>query len=354
MKNIVLVLFAAAAIALGGVAVVQQKKNVEQRQTIAALQADAQEKAQVIAELKSATEKAEARQRNLAQLAEDLGKEAKEARAAAETNASAAPPVALPAPPAAGTADKDAKGGFGKMLAGMMKDPQMKKFIREQQRTMMNQLYDPLIKRLGLSAEEAGQFKELLADNMMNSAEKATSLLGTAQGTNHTEMVQAMAADQKAFDEQVKAFLGEDRYAQYKEYQTTAGERTQLNLFKQQNAGSEHPLTDQQTEQLLALMKEEKQNAASQGGQVPSGMGNDSQSLQAVLSEEQGEKLIQTQTTINQRVLDRARGVLWPDQFTSFAQFQTNQLQMMRMGLSMARKLMTPDAGGTPSDEGAK
>ena len=48
------------------------------------------------------------------------------------------------------------------MISKMMQDPDTRKFIREQQRMMMDQMYGPLVKQLGLTPEEAAQFKDLL------------------------------------------------------------------------------------------------------------------------------------------------------------------------------------------------
>jgi hypothetical protein len=71
--------------------------------------------------------------------------------------------------------------------------------------------------------------------------------------------------------------------------------------------------------------------------------------MQAMLSGEGTEKLIQTQDTINQRAYERARQVLTPGQLEPFGQFQTNQLRMMRLGMNMARKFMgTDEAQRTP------
>jgi hypothetical protein len=214
---------------------------------------------------------------------------------------------------------------------------------------VMDQLYAPLVKQMGLTPEEAAQFKDLLAGNMMKGAEKATSLFGGGAATNRTEMIRTLTEEQKSFDGQVREFLGESRYAQYKDYQQTVGERTQLNQFRQQAAGGENALSDQQTEQLLAIIKEEKQAVAAATGQPLPGAGQDQANMQAMLSGEGTEKLIQTQDAINQRVYERSRQVLAPGQLESFGQFQTNHLRMMRLGMSMARKFMgTDEAQQTP------
>jgi hypothetical protein len=152
-------------------------------------------------------------------------------------------------------------------------------------------------------------------------------------------MLEKLAADQKELDEQIRGFLGESRYLQYKDYQQTVGERTQLSQFQQQTAGSDHPLSDQQTESLLTFMKEEKEAAATEArlplpGEIP-----DAATMQAMLSGEGLDKLLQTQETVNQRVYERSRELLSPEQLGDFGKFQTNQLRMMRMGL----KFMAPE-----------
>jgi hypothetical protein len=352
MKKMLTVFLAVATFALGAVCVFQAHKLAEQKVQTAELRADAEQQSQQLQDLATQQERGEAQRRQLQELTDQLTAELKARQSATQGMQPKieATPTPFPAPPT-GTPDKSSNG-FGGMLAKMMQDPEMKKFIRDQQRTMMDQLYSPLIKQMGLNPDEASKFKELLADNIMKGAEQATSLFGEGAGTNQTTALASLADQQKSLDDQLKAFLGDDRYALYKDYQQTANERTQLNLFKAQ-MGSDNPLTDQQTEQLLALMKEEKQTMAANGQMLP-GAGQDGsnlKSLQAMLSGDQADKLMQAQETANQHVYDRARAILAPDQLDAFGKFQTNQLQMMRMGMSMARKMFAPDKSDSGTSE---
>jgi hypothetical protein len=203
---------------------------------------------------------------------------------------------------------------------------------------MMDQLYTPLIKRMGLTPEEADQFKDMLTDNMMNAAGKTFSVLGGAASTNGVPAVNSLVADQKSFDEQVKAFLGDARYAQYQQYQETSAQRMQLNAYKLQ-AGSDYTLTEPQTEALLTVMKEEQKNAAAASGLPVGDMDKDPSKLQALFSEGKMDQLMQVQETVTQQVYDRARRILSPDQLESFGKFQTNQLQMMRASMGMMKGL---------------
>ena len=339
MKNTLIAVFIATSVALGAICVVQWQKLSGQKIQTAILRAELEQKAQEITELQVSQKLLDQQRRKFLDQAGDL---AQKLQAQRQTDAKAAK---RSTPDAATESDdkKTDKGGFGNFLAKMMEDPDTKKLIREQQRMMLDQLYSPLIKQMDLTPEEATQFKDLLADNMMKAAEKATSFLGGGSSTNRSQMLSAVAEEQKNFDEQLRGFLGETRYAEYKEYQQTVGERTQLNLYQQQNAGGASALTEQQTEQLLGFMQEEKRAVTSANGLPLPGENQDPASLQAMFSGEGTEKLLQSQETINQRVYDRAKGTLSENQLGAFGKFQTNQLQMMRMGMNMARKFMTPE-----------
>jgi len=350
MKKLVL-LFGATTLGLAALCLVQSRRLAARQEQVASLNAQVEQTAQESESLQASEKRASEHAQDLLRQTDDLTAQLK-ARQQAEPSVttplpSATPDVAViesPAGVAGTTKPAEDKSGFGSLLSKMMSDPESRKFIRDQQRMMMDQLYAPLVKQLALNPDESEKFKDLLADNMMKGAENASSLFGG--GTNQTLALTNLTSAQKSFDDDLKAFLGDDRYAFYKDYQQTVNERMQLNQFKQM-AGTENPLTDQQTEALLAIMKEEKAATAAATGQSFPGVGNDTAGFQTMLSDDSVEKLLQAQGTVNDRVYQRASQLLSPDQMTAFGRFQTNQLQMMRMGMTMARKFLTPDTSAT-------
>ena len=126
------------------------------------------------------------------------------------------------------------------------------------------------------------------------------------------------------------------------------GERAMLNQFKQQ-AGSDYNLSDPQTEALLTFMKEEKKNVAASTGLPLGDSGQDPAKLQALMSDDKVDQFMQAQETISQRVYDRARTILSPDQLDTLGRFQTNQMQMMRMGMGMVKTMFGPDKPTAPA-----
>jgi hypothetical protein len=338
--KIVSFILAIATATLVAVCVIQSQKLGEQKTQLANAKEEIEQNSAELEKLEAAQKHSRAQRDALLHQADILTAELQTARAtqpppsveASATNTAAGQPVAD------ARAAKDDGAGFGKMLSKMMQDPEMKKFIKAQQKVMVDQLYGPLAKKLAMTPEDTDKFKELIADNMANSAEKATSMFGGGDATNRTAAIEAITANQKSFDEQMKSFLGDDRYSEYKSYQETVGERTQLNQFQQQNASGGNALNDQQVDQLLTLMKEEKQSAISRGDSI-FGDTKDPAKVQEMLAGGQLDKMLQGQEEINERVYDRARDVLTPSQLNSFGAFQTNQLTMMRMGMSMAKQM---------------
>jgi hypothetical protein len=328
-------LLAFAALALGVICLLQYDKLIDLKTKLAAVAADSDQKSRDLFEMETARKQIEQQQQDLRRQADTLTAQLQERHAAEQKLAAA---VASVNSNRTAAAKPDSAGGLGSMVSKMMSDPGMKKMIRDQQRSMMDSLYTPLMKRLALSPEETAKFKDLLADNMMSNAEKATAMMGA---TNRADMVATMTAEQKTFAEQVKAFLGDERYAQYQDYQMTVGERMQLNMLKQQ--GGDNPLSDAQTDQLLGIMKEEKQKVGSELGQNLSGPAGEQAKLEAMLSDEQADKLFQSQEAVNARVYDRAKDVLSAEQLDAFGKFQTNQISMMHMGINMAKKMFAPE-----------
>jgi hypothetical protein len=344
MKSTLTWLLAVTTLTLAVVCVMQTRKFAEQQTQLAALRAEADEKTQQIETLQAAQKLSEKQRHELMGQAEELAAQL-QARQLAETNVIALAPT-NPPPVSASEKPDEAKGGLGKMISKMMQDPDTRKFIREQQRMMMDQMYSPLIKKMGLTPDEATQFKTMLADNAMKAADSASSMLGGLGSSNQTQAVSALTTSQKSFDEQVQAFLGDDRYAQYKDYQETVSERTLLNQFKQQ-AGSDYNLNDQQTEALLTFMKEEQKNVATTTGLPLGQTDNDPAKLQSLFSDGKVDELLQAQETVGQRVYDRARTILSPDQLDTLGRYQTNRMQMMRMGMNMMRTMFQPDQPAT-------
>jgi hypothetical protein len=214
--------------------------------------------------------------------------------------------------------------------------------MREQQKAMINLMYSGLFKELNLAPEEKDKLKMLLTDAQMRNIENAQGLLSgdDKQGTA-AEAQKQIADAKKQADVEIKALLGGERFATYEDYQKNVSERMQLDQFKNQIAGENMPLRDDQAAQLMQIMKEEK-------AAVPPVIPTDQTQVpkKEQFTAENLEKQVQWMEDYNRRVLGRAQSVLAPEQFKQYQTFQEQQASMQKLGLSMARQMFGGEKGG--------
>ncbi|HWN94013.1 MAG TPA: hypothetical protein VNT99_03185 [Methylomirabilota bacterium] len=243
----------------------------------------------------------------------------------------------------AGEGDGALGKGMGEMLGKMMKDPAMREMMREQQKVAINMMYSGLFKDLNLSPEEKEKFKTLLTDAQMKNLDSAQGLFGGEDKQGSAEAIAKQTAEAKTqTDAEIKALLGDERFAIYEDYQKNMGERMQLDQFKSQIAAENMPLRDDQAVQLSQIMKEEK-------AAVPPIIPTDQTQMptKEQLTAENLEKQMQWMEDYNRRVLARAQSVLSPDQFKQYQTFQEQQLSMQKLGMNMARQMFGGEKSGS-------
>ena len=244
----------------------------------------------------------------------------------------------------AGGADAEGEGKgavWGDMIGKMMKDPAMREMMREQQKAMINMMYGGLFKELNLSPEQKDKFKELLTESQMGKVAATQALLGGAQDEATTAAAKQSVADaKKQAEADIKALLGEQGYAQYEDYQKNVGERMQLDQLKNQLAGENVPLRDEQNAQLLQIMKEEKLA-------LPPAISTEQSEMPGpdTFTPQKMDEQLKWMEQYNARVADRAKSVLTPEQFINYQKFQEQQATMAKLGMQMARQMFGADKG---------
>jgi hypothetical protein len=244
---------------------------------------------------------------------------------------------------AASEGDGNLGKGMGEMLGNMMKDPAMREMLREQQKVAINMMYAGLFKDLKLSPEEKDRLKDILTEAQMKNMENAQGILGGNKEGAGDGTQKRFEDGKKEVDAQIKALLGDERYAYYEDYQKNLGERMQVDQLKTQLAGQNLPLQDQQSAQLLQIMKDEK-------AAVPPIIPTDNTQFPSkdVFTAENLEKQIKWMEDYNRRVLDRAGQVLTPEQLISYRAFQEQQSSMQKLGLKMAGQMFGGDRPAPP------
>ena len=338
MKNPFAILFLITTLVLGAVCLYQRRgpqPRMKEKESLAKLEQALEETERKAAAQQVVLTNITRERDSLKHLLSGVQESFQTMKAASEQAARVKAPVAGSAAGAAQPGEAG-KGGMADLLGQMMSDPEMKRVVRQQQQLGVNMLYGGLFKELGLAPEDAQKLKDLLLDKQMATMERTSSIM-KASGDERKQLMQEIANETRQNDEAIKTLLGDDHYAQYKDYTEMLSERMMLNQFT-----SQQPLDDAQTKQLLQIMKEEKRNVSAS----LSGVSADPQiqGLGALQSDAEGTKFVQQQEEVNRRILARAEGLLSPEQASSLASFQSNQVAMQRMGLTMARKMM-----GTPN-----
>ena len=253
-----------------------------------------------------------------------------------------------------GAASGDGDGGLfgkgmGEMVAKMMKDPAMREMMRGQQKATINMMYSGLFKELNLTPAEKEKLTGILTDAQMKNIEHAQGMFGE-QKPGAAEDTQKLFRDSKEqTDGEVKAVLGDERFAQYEDYQKNIGDRMQLDQLKTRLEAQNLPLQDQQMAQLLQVMSEEKSAVPPV---IPGDASQSPKDLKALMTSENLDRQMQWMDDYNRRVLERAGQILTQEQLKQYQEFQDQQSAMQKFGLKMARD-MFGDGKGSPATEKA-
>ncbi len=207
----------------------------------------------------------------------------------------------------------------GSALGKIMDDPAMKEFMRQQQLSMLKTQYAPLIKSLNLTPETAEKFIQLLADD---AAQKMDIGMAVMKGDMDPATVKQSQVEAKNnLASQLQSLLGPDGYSQYDEFSQDLPAKTSLGLLKAEMA--DNPLNDDQSARLLQLLKT-----------GPRASDVDYTQTTAM------EHYLQQQEDSDQQILQQAAEFLTPDQLAGLGTFQTNMLNMAKMGMSMKNKFL--------------
>jgi RNA polymerase sigma factor (sigma-70 family) len=229
------------------------------------------------------------------------------------------PPATPATPPSA------PKGG---LLASMLKDPAMKQAMIDQQAMLLKKQYAALVKQLNLTPEKTDKFYSILIDVQSNNM--ANSLAMFSASGDKAAADKAISDSVAAADTQVQALLGDNAFAQFKDYRESLVDRMQLDQMTSDFSAS--PLSGDQYQKLLQTMRAERENAAPVPGQ-PAAQSDMAANMNTVVDRQQ---------QINDRVLQQAESFLSPQQLQTLAASQSNFLRLEKSYVPMMQNMMGP------------
>ncbi len=243
----------------------------------------------------------------------------------------------------AGPTTEGRRGGRFGAFASMASNPEFQKLMAIQAKGRIQQTYGALFKALNLTPEQLAQFQGLLADK----AQALVDVMQAAreQGINPREdpdgfktlMGQAVAQSDAA----IQAELGDAGFAQYQQYQQTLPERNTVNSLQQALSYSNTPLTEDQSNQLIAALS---QTQPQRPGNGTSGTTNGGDGGPGIMSLMNGGGTAK----VTDAGLTQAQGILSGPQLTALQQIQQQQQAQQQMQQMMRQAYQGGSGAGAP------
>jgi hypothetical protein len=168
-------------------------------------------------------------------------------------------------------------GGMGGPMAfgAFMDNPEVQKLLSIQQKAGLDSRYAALFKQLNLSPADLDKFKNLLVEKQatVRDAVTAARAQGVSTGDNRDALRQVITNAQDEVDDNIKTVLGDDAYSQYQTYEQTQPERNLVTQLQQRLSYSATPLTDDQANQVIAIMAANAPQPSSNSGGTGGGFG---------------------------------------------------------------------------------
>lgn len=342
MKNLAIILLAVAACGLGAWGVSQQNriqtqlaqlKHTEEqlahtRKQLAALKTELQNQRDAVEHAKFTAANEKILQQMLAET---------EAGAAAQSKKTEHLEQSL----AAAKTNNPMQG-----FAAMFQDPKMREMIKAQQKAVMGPMlerqYKVLFQQLNLTPDQTATLKGLLEKKMLAGMDVGFSMLGGSLDASQRADLEKQVKSQTAeIDNQIKQFLGDENYQVFQDYQKTIPDRTVVNQFDDQLAGSGIGLSAQQQNQLIQAMSEARSSfkwTTDLNNKAKMANGDYS----AMFTEDNINRFAQDQERFDRQFLSQAQQILTPAQLTAFQEFQKNQRQLQIMSMKMAAQMFAP------------
>ena len=215
----------------------------------------------------------------------------------------------------------------------MLSDPTYKKMLRDSLKRTLDKNYDPLYKLLELSPEEFDEFKGILVDQMMEAQDMGASILEASFDDEKEEIIERQEEISNRYNNNIREFLGEEKYSTYQNYSNRLSERTYLNNFME-SVSPENRINDEKVENLINAMYEARKSVQAEMGPA----GEDIR-FPSDLTEEKIARQTERLARVHEEYAEVSRDILPPEQVEQFKTFLNRQREMTESSLKMTSQL---------------
>lgn len=239
----------------------------------------------------------------------------------------------------------EAKTNNANPFADMFKDPKMRDMIKSQQKAVLGPMiakqYAAFYQQMNMTPEQTAAFKDLLVQKMSAGTEAGMSMLDSSlDATQRADLAKQVKAQTDEFDAQIKAFLGDENYKTFQDYEKTVPDRMVVGQFSDSLADGATALSQQQQTQLIQAMSDGRNNFKWTTDYNNANPANTDYST--MFTDQKIEQFAQEKQQLDQQVLAKAQQILTPEQFAAFKEFHTSQSAMQLVGMKMAAKMFAP------------
>jgi hypothetical protein len=217
----------------------------------------------------------------------------------------------------------------------MLKDPEYRALMRDQQKLALQQAYADLDLFLALTPEETERLLDVLAEQALRSMEQRPTMAewndGPPSEADLREWQRKMEEQRRQNEAELAAVLG-TKYRDWQEYQQNGWSRSQVARLRQTLSLTNEPLRQDQIKPLAeAIAREQRDLFAARA--APSRRPMQDPQTRMRLSEEMLERTAQT----HQRIRDAVSGILSPAQLEQLQRQQEQELKAQELALRQQR-----------------
>jgi hypothetical protein len=210
-------------------------------------------------------------------------------------------------------------GAVGRPMRGPMESEAGQRFMRTQMRGSIRRMYQDVGRELNLTQEQATKLMDLMADQQ-------TRAFGERRQppADRASAMQTYKEMQEQNNKEVAALIGESKMGEWKAYQESLPQRSQVDSVGQQLENAGVPMSAEQRSQLVAAMVEE-----AQANPRPT-------PVTGLAPEEAMKQMNDWQDAYDKSVSDRAKQVLNSEQYARYHDYTEWMTEMRKNASSFA------------------
>jgi hypothetical protein len=224
----------------------------------------------------------------------------------------------------------------------LLKDPEYREAMQTQQKMLLKQQNPDVARDLNLTPEQVDRLFGALADQSMRSMEMASAWDQQADPATAREMPRKMQEQQNANETELKNVLGDAKYREWMDYQTTAPARYEAARLRGLLADAGVPLDQSLAKPLQRVLLEHQkveqqrmqQYFAQQGSANTAKIGFVSGDLRSAVGPPNSEEHMEE---MQRRQREKLASVLTPEQLKIIEDEQTAQVQLQRVQTKLMR-----------------